>query len=57
MDMLMEYAVVIIYSVAALVLPLNEDYKFAGSYQDQYPLNAPQYPSSAPQYPSSAPQY
>jgi hypothetical protein len=57
MDMLMEYAVVIIYSVAALVLPLNEDYKFAGSYQDQYPLNAPQYPSSAPQYPSSTPQY
>ncbi|KAG1889256.1 hypothetical protein F4604DRAFT_1711324 [Suillus subluteus] len=43
MDMLMEYAVVIIYCVAALVLPLNEDYKSPESYQDQYPMNAPQY--------------
>ncbi|KAG1816170.1 hypothetical protein DFJ58DRAFT_751709 [Suillus subalutaceus] len=43
MDMLMEYAVVIIYCVAALVLPLSEDYKSPESYQDQYPMNAPQY--------------
>lgn len=43
MDMLMEYAVVIIYSVAALVLPLNEDYKSPDSYQEQYPLSGPQY--------------
>ncbi|KAG2109732.1 uncharacterized protein F5147DRAFT_575585 [Suillus discolor] len=31
MDMLMEYAVVIIYAVAGIVLPLNEDYKPADS--------------------------
>lgn len=43
MDMLMEYAVVIIYSVAALMLPLNDDYKSPDSYQDQYPLSGPQY--------------
>ncbi|KAG2045336.1 hypothetical protein BDR03DRAFT_848884 [Suillus americanus] len=43
MDMLMEYAIVIIYSVAALVLPLNEDYNPPNSYQDEYPLNNPQY--------------
>ncbi|KAG1825484.1 uncharacterized protein BJ212DRAFT_1443614 [Suillus subaureus] len=43
MDMLMEYAVVIIYSVAALMLPLNNDYKSPDSYQDQYPLSGPQY--------------
>ncbi|KAG1798084.1 uncharacterized protein HD556DRAFT_1525683 [Suillus plorans] len=38
MDMLMEYAVVIIYAVAGIVLPLNEDYKSANSHQDEYPL-------------------
>jgi len=42
MDMLMEYAVVIIYAVAGIVLPLNEDYKSADSYQDEYPLSRPQ---------------
>ncbi|KAG1829518.1 hypothetical protein EV424DRAFT_432510 [Suillus variegatus] len=42
MDMLMEYAIVIIYSVAGIVLPLNEDYKSADSYQDEYPLSRPQ---------------
>ncbi|KAG2053925.1 hypothetical protein BDR06DRAFT_437972 [Suillus hirtellus] len=42
MDMLMEYAVVIIYAVAGIVLPLNEDYKSADSYQDAYPLSRPQ---------------
>ncbi|KAG2109718.1 uncharacterized protein F5147DRAFT_635140 [Suillus discolor] len=42
MDMLMEYAVVIIYAVAGFVLPLNEDYKSADSYQDEYPLSRPQ---------------
>ncbi|KAG1765528.1 hypothetical protein EDD22DRAFT_774909 [Suillus occidentalis] len=43
MDMLMEYAIVIIYSVAGLVLPLNEDYKSSESYQAEYPLSKPQY--------------
>jgi hypothetical protein len=43
MDMLMEYAIVIIYSVAGLVLPLNQDYKSPDSYQDEYPLSRPQY--------------
>lgn len=43
MDMLMEYAIVIIYSVAGLVLPLNQDYKAPDLYQDEYPLNRPQY--------------
>ncbi|KAG2109726.1 uncharacterized protein F5147DRAFT_692121 [Suillus discolor] len=42
MDMLMEYAVVIIYGVAGIMLPLNEDYKSADSYQDEYPLSRPQ---------------
>ncbi|KAG1809979.1 uncharacterized protein HD556DRAFT_1317071 [Suillus plorans] len=42
MDMLMEYAVVIIYAVAGIVLPLNEDYKSADSYQDEYLLSRPQ---------------
>ncbi|KAG2070647.1 hypothetical protein BDR04DRAFT_1018194 [Suillus decipiens] len=42
MEMLMEYAVVIIYCVAAIVLPLNEDYKTADSRQDEYPMNRPQ---------------
>lgn len=42
MDMLMEYAVVIIYVVAGIVLPLNDDYKSADSYQDEYPLSRPQ---------------
>ncbi|KAG1825480.1 uncharacterized protein BJ212DRAFT_1259563 [Suillus subaureus] len=42
MEMLMEYAIVIIYSIAALVLPLNEDHKSPHS-QDEYPLNRPQY--------------
>ncbi|KAG1758037.1 hypothetical protein EDB19DRAFT_1660437 [Suillus lakei] len=37
MDMLMEYAIVIIYAVAGLVLPLNQDYKSPDSYQDEYP--------------------
>ncbi|KAG2160198.1 uncharacterized protein EDB93DRAFT_1073789 [Suillus bovinus] len=41
MDMLMEYAVVIIYSAAGIVLPLNEDYKSPESYQDEYPLSRP----------------
>lgn len=43
MDMLMEYAVVIIYCVAGFVLPLNQDYKSPDSYQDEYPLSRPQY--------------
>jgi hypothetical protein len=43
MDMLMEYAIVIIYSVAGLVLPLNQDYKSSDSYQAEYPLSRPQY--------------
>lgn len=43
MDMLMEYAIVIIYSVAGLVLPLNEDYKSSDSYEAEYPLSRPQY--------------
>ncbi|KAG1758036.1 hypothetical protein EDB19DRAFT_82104 [Suillus lakei] len=42
MDMLMEYAIVIIYAVAGLVLPLNQDYKSPDSYQDEYPLSRPQ---------------
>ncbi|KAG2046402.1 hypothetical protein BDR06DRAFT_191701 [Suillus hirtellus] len=42
MDMLMEYAVVIIYAVAGIMLPLNEDYKPADSYQDEYLLSRPQ---------------
>lgn len=42
MDMLMEYAIVIIYTVAGLVLPLNQDYKTPESYQDEYPLSRPQ---------------
>ncbi|KAG1798780.1 hypothetical protein EV424DRAFT_1332800 [Suillus variegatus] len=42
MDMLMEYAVVIIYAVAGIVLPLNEDYKPTDSYQDEYLLSRPQ---------------
>jgi hypothetical protein len=43
MEMLMEYAIVIIYSVAALVLPLNEDYKSSDLAQDEYPSDRPQY--------------
>lgn len=43
MDMLMEYVIVIIYSVAGLVLHLNQDYKSPDSYQDEYPLSRPQY--------------
>ncbi|KAG2070649.1 hypothetical protein BDR04DRAFT_1099652 [Suillus decipiens] len=43
MDMLMEYAIVIIYCVAGIVLPLNEDYKSPDSYQDEYAMNRPQY--------------
>ncbi|KAG1744545.1 uncharacterized protein EDB91DRAFT_1246671 [Suillus paluster] len=43
MDMLMEYAVVIIYTVAALVLPLNQDYNSPDLNQDNYPLNRPQW--------------
>ncbi|KAG2370336.1 hypothetical protein BDR07DRAFT_1476331 [Suillus spraguei] len=42
MEMLMEYAVVIIYCVAAVVLPLDEDYKTTDSRQDEYPMNRPQ---------------
>ncbi|KIK44139.1 hypothetical protein CY34DRAFT_80540 [Suillus luteus UH-Slu-Lm8-n1] len=41
MKMLMEYAVVIIYSVAAFVLPLKKDYKIPESYQDEYLLSRP----------------
>lgn len=43
MKMLMEYAVVIIYLVAAFVLPLNNDYKIPESYQDEYLLSRPHY--------------
>ncbi|KAG1761811.1 hypothetical protein EDD22DRAFT_779291 [Suillus occidentalis] len=43
MKMLMEYAVVIIYSVAAFMLPLKKDYKIPESYQDEYLLSRPQY--------------
>ncbi|KAG1749641.1 uncharacterized protein EDB91DRAFT_755423 [Suillus paluster] len=43
MDMLMEYAVVIIYTVAGLVLPLNLDYKSPDLDQDEYSLSRPQY--------------
>ncbi|KAG1758039.1 hypothetical protein EDB19DRAFT_82210 [Suillus lakei] len=43
MDMLMEYAIVIIYAVAGLVLPLDQDYKSPApdSYQDEYLLSRP----------------
>ncbi|KAG1834052.1 hypothetical protein DFJ58DRAFT_691567 [Suillus subalutaceus] len=41
MEMLMEYAIVIIYSIAAIMLPLNEDYKSPDLSQDdsEYPLS------------------
>ncbi|KAG2129744.1 hypothetical protein DEU56DRAFT_741214 [Suillus clintonianus] len=39
MVMLAEYAIVIIYTVAALVLPLNDDYKPPGLNEDEFPLN------------------
>jgi len=39
MDMLMEYAVVIIYTVAGLMLPLDRDYKFPDYNHEQYPLS------------------
>ncbi|KAG2123609.1 hypothetical protein DEU56DRAFT_829381 [Suillus clintonianus] len=42
MDMLMEYAIVIVYSVAGLVLHLNQDYKTPEYNQDEYPLSRPQ---------------
>ncbi|KIK99924.1 hypothetical protein PAXRUDRAFT_822198 [Paxillus rubicundulus Ve08.2h10] len=41
MEILMEYAVVIIYTVAGTLLPLNQDYKLQES--DEYPLYRPQY--------------
>jgi hypothetical protein len=44
MDMLMEYAVVIIYVVAGLMLPLHEDYKRSDFLNnEEYPLSRPQY--------------
>lgn len=43
MDMLMEYAVVIIYIVAALVLPLNQDYNHPGLKEEEYPMSRPQW--------------
>ncbi|KAG0699720.1 hypothetical protein DFH29DRAFT_35458 [Suillus ampliporus] len=41
MDMLMEYAVVIIYTIAGLMLPLDQDYKSADFNEDEYPLSRP----------------
>ncbi|KAF8845459.1 hypothetical protein BDN67DRAFT_999611 [Paxillus ammoniavirescens] len=41
MEILMEYAVVIIYTVAGTLLPLNQDYKLQET--DEYPLYRPQY--------------
>ncbi|KAG2160199.1 uncharacterized protein EDB93DRAFT_45469 [Suillus bovinus] len=46
MDMLMEYAIVIIYAVAGLVLPLNKDYSSTDSSQDEYPSRRPQLSAS-----------
>jgi hypothetical protein len=43
MDMLMEYAVVILYAVAGLILPLNQDYKASDSNNEEYPLARPPY--------------
>ncbi|KAG0706726.1 hypothetical protein DFH29DRAFT_115104 [Suillus ampliporus] len=43
MDMLMEYAVVIIYIVAALVLPLNQDYNRPDLKEEEYPMSRPQW--------------
>ncbi|OAX35101.1 hypothetical protein K503DRAFT_858818 [Rhizopogon vinicolor AM-OR11-026] len=43
MDMLMEYAVVILYAVAGLLLPLDQDYKSSDFNQEAYPLSNPQY--------------
>jgi hypothetical protein len=42
MEVLMEYAIVIIYSVACCMLPLNEDYKIPESYEDECLLSRPQ---------------
>ncbi|KIJ05723.1 hypothetical protein PAXINDRAFT_182848 [Paxillus involutus ATCC 200175] len=41
MEILMEYAVVIIYAVAGTLLPLDQDYKLQET--DEYPLYRPQY--------------
>lgn len=43
MDMLMEYAVVILYTVAGLMVPLDQDYKPSGFDHEEYPLSRPQY--------------
>lgn len=44
MDMLMEYAVVILYTIAGIMLPLNEDYKRSDFFSnEEYPLSRPQY--------------
>ncbi|KAG1761812.1 hypothetical protein EDD22DRAFT_618501 [Suillus occidentalis] len=41
MEFLMEFAIVIIYSVAGHMLPLNEDYKIPESYEDECLLSRP----------------
>ncbi|KAF9243750.1 hypothetical protein BU15DRAFT_71874 [Melanogaster broomeanus] len=41
MELLMEYAVVLIYTVAGTLLPLDQDYKLQQG--DEYPLYTPQY--------------
>ncbi|OJA19479.1 hypothetical protein AZE42_04922 [Rhizopogon vesiculosus] len=43
MDMLMEYAVVVLYAVAGLLLPLDQDYKSSDFNQEAYPLGNAQY--------------
>ncbi|KAH7912991.1 hypothetical protein BJ138DRAFT_1082435 [Hygrophoropsis aurantiaca] len=43
MEVLMEYAIVILYTGAGTFLDLNQDYKLGDSYNDEYPLYRPQY--------------
>ncbi|KAG1757967.1 hypothetical protein EDB19DRAFT_78213 [Suillus lakei] len=41
MGMLTEYAIVIIYTVSAFVLPLDQDFKSPDLQEDEFPLNGP----------------
>ncbi|KAG2345309.1 hypothetical protein BDR05DRAFT_975098 [Suillus weaverae] len=41
MGMLAEYAIVIIYTVSAFVLPLDRDFKSPDLSEDEFPLNGP----------------